>query len=512
MDETERARIQVFLNDPAGRGEKTVAEDAPLATEKGPWGFRVSGKAPAPGDYSPDTPEFLYWQLASSLDRGKRLWTERLPGAGEWIPGAVLPAIPVAGTDLNAFYDRKALNFFQDTDAKTGDKVESGESTDVVTHEQGHAVLDSVRPDLWDAPHFEVAAFHEAFGDLSAISVALATPRLAQEVETETGDDPSRANLVSRLAEELGAAVRDAYGPDAAPPGALRNAVNDFRYVDPKTLPDDAPDRELSAEPHSFSRVMTGSCWQLLVTIYRETQNPNRAEALAMAARTLSLLVVGAARTAASGADFFARVARQMVRGARAAGVEYATQLAEDLVRRRLIASPDVGDDLRSDEDPDVRAPEEGEPMTPELVRAIDRRLGPARGGEIVTLASARRHADPREPSRVLRGRRRRDLFLHGAEYGPADGCAVEISDGFALSFSPRGFLLASRVHPAADRDEEDAKAFVRFLARRKRIAGEGESPADSLRLIRERKSHAVVREPDGVRRLRRIWIAGYAE
>src|SRR5215471_2039387 len=136
MDETERARIQVFLNDPAGRGEKTVEEDAPLATEKAPWGFRVTGEAPAPGAYSPDTPEFLYWQLSSSLDRGKKLWTERLPGAGEWIPGAVLPAIPVAGTDLNAFYDRKALNFFQDTDAKTGARVESGESTDVVTHEQ----------------------------------------------------------------------------------------------------------------------------------------------------------------------------------------------------------------------------------------------------------------------------------------------------------------------------------------------------------------------------------------
>ena len=151
--------------------------------------------------------------------------------------------------------------------------------------------------------------------------------------------------------------------------------------------------------------------------------------------------------------------------------------------------------------------------MTPELVKAIDRRLGPARGGEIVTLASARRHTDPREPSsRVLRGRRRRDLYLHGREYGPADGCAVEISDGFALSFSPRGLLLASRVHPAADRDEEDAKAFVRFLVRRRRIAGEDELAGarawDSLRLVRERKSHAIVREPDGVRRLRRIWIA----
>jgi hypothetical protein len=114
--------------------------------------------------------------------------------------------------------------------------------------------------------------------------------------------------------------------------------------------------------------------------------------------------------------------------------------------------------------------------MSPDLVRAIDRRLGPARGGEIVTLASARRPAHPRDPPHVLRGRRRRDLILHGPEYGPADGCAVEISDGFALSFSPRGFLLASRVHPAADRDEEDAKAFVRFLARRRRIAGEDEA------------------------------------
>ena len=508
MDETERARIQVFLNDPEGRGEEPVAEDAPLDTEKAPWGFRVAGTPPPPRDYAPDTPQFLYWQISASLDRGKRLWTERLPGAGEWIPGPVLPAIPDAGTDLNAYYDRKALNFFQEKDAKTGRLVESGESTDIVCHEQGHAVLDSVRPDLWDAPHFEVAAFHEAFGDLAAISVALALPRLADEVDTETRSDPSRSNLVSRLAEELGAAVRDKYGPDAAPAGALRDAVNDFRYTDPKSLPDDAPDRELSAEPHSFSRVMTGTCWQMLVTIFRETQNPNRAEALAAAARTLSFLVVGAARTAASGADFFARVARQIVRGARAAGVEYASRLADDLVQRRLIASPDVGDDLRSDEDPGVRAPEEGAPMPPELVRAIDRRLGPARGGEIVTLASARREADPRDPSPVLRGRRRRDLMLHGREYGPADGCAVEISDGFALSFSPRGFLLASRVHPAADRDEEDAKAFVRFLARRRRIAGEDEGGADSLRLVRERKSHKIVRERDGVRRLRRVWIA----
>src|SRR4029453_15864953 len=142
----------------------------------------------------------------------------------------------------------------------------------------------------------------------------------------------------------------------------------------------------------------------------------------------------------------------------------------EDLFRRGLLESTQVPDDLREDEDPSVRAPEEDEPMPGELVRAIDRRLGPERGGEILTLASARAPGSS-GPPRVLRGRRRRDLFLHGPEYGPADGAAVEISDGFAFSFSSGGFLRASKIHPAGDRDEEDARAFVRFLARRRRIA-----------------------------------------
>ena len=82
MDETERARIRVFLNDPAGRGDRLVDSDPPRATEKGPWGFRVTGKAPPPRGYAPDTPESLYWQLSSALERGKRLWAERLPGGG----------------------------------------------------------------------------------------------------------------------------------------------------------------------------------------------------------------------------------------------------------------------------------------------------------------------------------------------------------------------------------------------------------------------------------------------
>jgi hypothetical protein len=510
MDEAEQARIRVFLNDPAGRGERLVSSDPPQATEQGPWGFRVEGKAPEPRAYEPDTREFLYWQISSALERGKRLWSDHLPAPGRWIPGPVLPAVPAAGKGLNAFYDRKALRFFRDVDSKTGAVVQSGDSPDIVTHEQGHAVLDAIRPDLWDAPHFEVAAFHEAFGDLAAIFVALATPALATVVDAETKSEPSRSNLVSRLAEELGAAVRDRYGADAALPGALRDAVNAFGYTDPRGLPDSAPACALSAEPHSFCRVMTGACWDVLVTIFHAGEGADRAGALAGAAKTAARLAVAAAETAPTGADFFGRVARRIVREARAAGDASAGPLAEGLFRRRLLASPQVPDELQPDEDPGVAAPEEGAPMSPSLTRAIQRRLGSAPRGEIVTLAQ---RATPRSAAgRVLRGRRKRDLVLHGAEYGPADGAAVEISDSFALGFAQTGFLRASLVHPASDRDEEDARAFVRFLARRRRIAAEEEGPADSERLARERKSHVVVREADGVRRLRRVWIAAGGE
>jgi hypothetical protein len=506
MDELERARIRVYLNDPSGRGERLVDAEPPLRVDEGAWAFRVDveGPAPEPKPFATDTPEFLYWQLASALDRGKRLWSRLFPD-GEWVPGGALPAVPLAGEDLNAYYDRRALRFFRDVDPASGEIVHSGDSVDIATHEQGHAVLDGVRPDLWDAPHFEVAAFHEAFGDLASIFVALAEPPVSAAVVGETRGEPSRSNLVSRLAEELGAAVRRRYGEDTTVPRALRDAVNRFAYVDPRTLPDAAPANELSAEPHSFCNVLTGAFWDLLVLLFRRSPLADRTEALSAAAETLAVFTAAAAETAPTGADFFGRFARRVVREADAAQNPAAPEMAEALFRRGLLASPDVPRELDPDDDPGVLAPEDGEPIPPALAAAIAARLPPGSRGEIVKLSMRPRAAAP--DARVLRGRRRRDLFLRGTEYGPADGAAVEISDSFALEFSEAGFLRASRMHAASTRDADDARAFVRFLARRRAIADDAEAAAPTPRLVREGKSHAVVREQDGVRRVRRMWI-----
>lgn len=502
MDEASRARIRVFLNDPAARGERPVSFGPPRETERSPWGFHVEGREPQPREYEPDTPEFLHWQIASALARGRALWSLLLPKAGRWIPGNVLKAIPIDGEDLNAFYDRRALHFFRDVDVRSGAIVQSGDSPDIVTHEQGHAVLDSIRPDLWDAPHFEVAAFHEAFGDIAAILVALEERELAGAVLEETGGSIEHSNLVSRLAEELGAAVVARYGSGAALPDALRDAVNSFRYRAPRSLPEEADADDLSREPHSFSRVVTGVCWDVLVRLYAAESRArasapaaDRVSSLGFAARRLGRLIAAAAASAPSGSAFFRRFASELAAAADGSAGERA-EVAGALASRLLLA--DAGPEPRRRET--VAAMALGaEALPTRVLDSVRERLGAPVDGEILLRTA---------PDGTLHGRRARDLQLSGAEYGPADGASVEISDSFAVAVERSGYVTASRVERAGPEDEEDAREFVRALARTGRIAAE-DGPLDSPALYREGKSHVVRREADGVRRLRRVWVSG---
>ena len=71
----------------------------------------------------------------------------------------------------------------------------SAESPDVACHEMGHAVLDAVRPQLWNAQSIEAAAFHESFGDMTAILSALQVPSFAQPVFNETHGNLGAADV-----------------------------------------------------------------------------------------------------------------------------------------------------------------------------------------------------------------------------------------------------------------------------------------------------------------------------
>lgn len=265
---------------------------------------------PAPKEYTPGTPEFRYWAAADALQRGLAFWSRLLPATLKWYRtvGKALRVELDAGEDLNAYYTREGLEFFHANVG--GHAVFSGESPDVVCHELGHALLDALRPQLFNAASIEAAAFHESFGDVSALLCALQLPSIRSRVLLQTEGRLYRSSRHSRIAEQLGWAIRQVR-PDAVDPDCLRNAVNSFFYMDPSKLPPDGPAGQLSSRPHSFSRVFTGTFLEMLGGMLR-LLGPSE-ENLLQASFDSGQLLVDAVRRAPVVPAYFSQVAAAML-------------------------------------------------------------------------------------------------------------------------------------------------------------------------------------------------------
>lgn len=281
-----------------------------------PLPFKISGTVPSPNIYQQGTREFLFYAAACALRRTADFWGAILPAGTAWQLGSTLPVELDSGVDLNAFYtrgddqDSPGLHFFHDT--VKGRVYFSGESPDVVSHEMGHAVLDAIRPQLFDAQTIEAAAFHESMGDMSAMLSDLQVPSFRQALLNETGGSLNRNSRLSRLAEQLGAAIRVSHS-DAVDPDCLRNAANSFFYRDPQTLPPSAPASQLSSEPHSFSRVFTAAFLDAMAGAFKlQGSSPGSAE-LQKTSQDMAKILVGGLLDAPVVPDYYSQVAAHMV-------------------------------------------------------------------------------------------------------------------------------------------------------------------------------------------------------
>jgi len=314
---TPGATIEVWENDPiAAPDERQPALNSPVSHPEpnlDPPGLPVGvdGTRPPVDNYKVGTDEFRYWVLADAMARGASFWSGCVPAGTGWQPsnGSRLIAFRDEGEDLNAYYDRGGLHFFHDT--VRGTTVYSGESPDVVCHELGHAVLDAVKPQLWDVASIEAAAFHESFGDMSAILSALQQPALREEILEQTRGLVSTASRLSRLAANLGWAIRQLI-PDSGDAGCLRSAVNSFYYQAPATLPPRAPSSSLSSEPHNFSRVFTAGFFRMLGGMFSLQPQPD-SDAVLRAAQDAGKLLIEGVRRAPVVTGFFAQVAANML-------------------------------------------------------------------------------------------------------------------------------------------------------------------------------------------------------
>src|SRR5437868_2577024 len=168
--------------------------------------------------------------------------------------GNRLTIVPHAGNGENAYYDRdsKSLQLYWfESDKGT---VYTCLSSDIVNHEFGHAVLDRLRPHFYESVGAQTAAFHEFFGDLTAILMAFSNNAFRKVVLKESNGKLGGAQLLAGLAQQFGRATQNA--------PYLRSGLND------KTM----KSLEGTLEPHALSEVMTGAMFDILKGIFAKHQ------------------------------------------------------------------------------------------------------------------------------------------------------------------------------------------------------------------------------------------------
>jgi len=263
----------------------------------------------AEGEAAPGTPQFLFWQAREAAIAAVAAW-EACAGQTHraWQGNRKkLPLLLDVGVDLNAFYDRASFSFFHETvGAQT---FFSGASTDVVSHEVGHGLLDSMRPDFFEVNFLEVGAFHEAFGDCMAILTALGDTETRQRLLAVAPNLRAR-DFVESTAEQLSRAIGLAVpGHNAAEP---RHAFNTFKFQIPSTLPDDGGPGALINEVHSFGMIFTGCFWDLIANLFNASATQDEAALLAAAKLAGKILIEGV-RGAVVRPRFLQSIGRAMV-------------------------------------------------------------------------------------------------------------------------------------------------------------------------------------------------------
>ncbi len=301
--------IHFLPNDPLAQAEAPLRQQLPRAEPAAQYArFQYSAVVPE-AIYAPDTAEFLFWQCREAALGTLETWAAIASPLRRWQSGNRLLALRhQGGQGLNAHYDRTAVSFLEWSDGTKS--TYSAASTDAVAHEIGHALLDAVRPDLWDSVYTEPAAFHESFADCMALLVGLSDASVRQRLVQQAGG-VSAPNFLEALAEDIAEGVRRDSGA-SHPHSAPRRALNAFRWEIPINLPAVGPPSLLTTEPHSFSRIFTGCFYDTLSNIFAEQPAQSEQDLLA-AAQIAGRLLIAGAQGAPEVARFFQAIGRAMI-------------------------------------------------------------------------------------------------------------------------------------------------------------------------------------------------------
>lgn len=175
-----------------------------------------------------------------------------------------LLVIPRAGEWANAFYhrDSHSLSFFYFPNPNSKKElIYTCLSRDIVVHETGHAIIDGIAPDLFDACTPQSLAIHEAIADLTAVLMAFVSHSLTESILKDTKGSIKDSTDFSSIAEQFGGAFEKEGR-------CLRNLHND------KNLnPSDDKNFVGEDEPHALSEVLSGALYHVMENIHEDLRN-----------------------------------------------------------------------------------------------------------------------------------------------------------------------------------------------------------------------------------------------
>lgn len=263
----------------------------------------------------------------------------RYTNLNHWSSVSQLQVQPRAGKQFNAYYDRQSLKFFYSTDPVSRQLIYSVNSREVVSHELGHAILDAIRPDLYNVQAMEIWAFHESFGDINSILNGMQFDALVNKALTETNGNLRLSNCFTKLAEEMGLAIYNVTGGRMGYSSAsLRDAVNGFTYSEPEKLSPVGPDNVLTSECHNFSRVFTAAWWDALVGIYEQEKVILSAkDALIIARDVMACYTFKALSIAPATVRFYDAMARAILVQDKANAYKYNKVINDAFINRGIL-------------------------------------------------------------------------------------------------------------------------------------------------------------------------------
>lgn len=417
-------------------------------------------KPDAQGNYMywPGTPEFdqvnSFYYVTFTLRMYERYAHRALPWS---FPATRINVNPHVGDGENAFYNEQdrllGFNSFQ----VDGEFIFAAQSADVVSHETGHAILDGIRDLYNESFGLGPSAFHESFGDMTAVLVALHDDSLVKRLLNWTQGNLRLTNFISAVAEHFTTRLQSRDQEIHGGTIYLRNALNDLVLKPFDELPylPQNPETELGREIHNYSRVFTGAFYDILVGIYEQLRAyPADRVAIHRTRDIVGAMVVCAVELGPVGEHDFGDLAKAFLAADHMLyGSKYADVLKTAFVNRNLLTSEAVDEWLVSLKTlPDLFLPEAIE-STLAAALFLEEKVIPAlhlpTDLELVPM-SAYRNAEGYAYLTYFCHRR---ITLQGGRYEQFNGSHIDVFGGLTLAFGKDGRLSSYFFRPVTDED-----------------------------------------------------------